>query len=106
MALSLPDLKAHCNVTGNGDDAVLTRLLGAAVKHVERQLGFALDDEGEFPEGAPDDVELAVLMLAAHWYENREASLVGVSAQALPVGVAEIVAGHRRYTFGACDDGA
>lgn len=104
MALSLNDLKAHCNVTGNGDDAVLTRLLAAAQKHVERQLGYALSDTAVLPTGAPADLEQAVYMLASHYYENREALLIGVSAQVLPLGVADIIAEHRRYTFGACDE--
>jgi uncharacterized phage protein (predicted DNA packaging) len=104
MTLTVDDLKAHCNVTGATDDGVLTRYLAASQKHVERLLGFALDDATEFPNGTPADLELAVLQLAADWYENREASLVGVSAQAIPFGVREIVNEYRRYTFGASDD--
>lgn len=104
MTLDLATLKAHCNVTGETDDAVLTRLLSAATAHTVRQLGFAIDDATEFPDGTPADVEQAVLMLAAHWYENREASLVGVTAQSVPLGYAEIIAEHRHYTFGAEDD--
>jgi len=100
MPIEISDLKAQCNVTGDADNAVLTRLLAAASVHVERLLGFALDDEEEFPDGTPADLELAVLQLAAHWYENREASLVGVVAQLLPLGVQEIVREYRRYTFG------
>jgi uncharacterized phiE125 gp8 family phage protein len=63
-----------------------------------------LGDEGVLPDGAPADLEHAVYMLAAHWYENREASLVGVTAQVLPIGMTDIIAEHRRYTFGACDE--
>jgi len=105
VALALSDLKEHCRVTGSLDDALLTRLLSAATKHVERLLGFALDNEDELPAGAPADLENAVLMLAAHWYENREATLVGVSAQELPAGVAAVVNEYRRYTFAAACDG-
>ncbi|MBN8999566.1 MAG: phage gp6-like head-tail connector protein [Rhizobiales bacterium] len=104
MALDLDTLKAQTNVTGSADDAILTRILAAASAHTARQLGFALDDADEFPGGTPDDVEHAVLMLAAHWYENREASIVGVAAQSVPFGYAEILAERRRYSFGA-DDG-
>ena len=100
MALTVDDLKGHCNVTGSGDDAVLTRLLAAATRHVERLLGFAIDDEAEFADGTPADLELAILQLAGDWYENREATLVGVSAQAIPFGVREVVNEYRRYTFG------
>lgn len=105
MALTINDLKAHCNVTGNDDNAVLTRFLAAAQAHVERLLGFKLNNTDELPDGPPADLELAVLQLAADWYENREASLVGVSAQAIPFGVREIVGEYRRYTFGGCTDG-
>lgn len=52
---------------------------------------------------AADDVPLtlrqAVLLIAAHWYENREASLVGVSGQSLPLGVDAILAEHRQWSF-------
>lgn len=105
MALALADLKAHCNITGSGDDPVLSRFLAAARAHVERLLGFKLDDAEELPDGAPADLELAVLQLAADWYENREASLVGVSAMAIPFGVHQIVNEYRRYTYGAPGDG-
>lgn len=105
MALELTDLKAHCNITGADDDAVLTRFLGAAVAHLQRQLGFKLDDADEFPNGTPADLELAVLQLAADWYENREASLIGITGRPMPFGVQEIVSEYRRYTFGAPNDG-
>lgn len=99
MALTAADLRAHLNGVPDADP-FLVRLLAAATSHVERLLGFALDDADELPDGTPADLELAVLMLAADWYENREATLVGVSAQAIPFGVREIVGEYRKYTFG------
>uniref|UniRef100_UPI003BACB1BD head-tail connector protein n=1 Tax=Stappia sp. TaxID=1870903 RepID=UPI003BACB1BD len=105
MPLTVDDLKAHMNITGSGDDGVLTRFLAASQKHVERRLGFALDDATEFPDGTPVDLDVAVLQLAADWYENREASITGTIISAIPFGVREIVDEYRRYTFGAVDDG-
>jgi hypothetical protein len=99
MAISLADLKAQCNVTGATEDAILTRKLAAATAFIERQLGYTLDDEEQLPDGAPADLEEAILMFAAHLYENRESTLVGVSAMVLPMGVGDIVANYRRYTF-------
>ncbi len=104
MPLDLPTLKAQTNVTDDADDTLLTRILGAATAHVERVLGFAIDDADEFPDGTPDDLQHAVLMLAAEFYENREASLVGVTAQPVPFGVAQIVNEYRSYTFGLADE--
>ena len=100
MALTVSDLRKQLNLTGSCETPLLTRLLAAATAHVERLLGFKLDDATQFPDGAPADLELAVLMLAADWYESREASLVGMSASALPFGVSEIVNEYRNYTFG------
>ena len=100
MAIDLEALKAHCNVTFDEDNALLDRLLAASIRHVQSVLGFAIDDTTEFPAGTPEDVEQAVLMLAAHWYENREGSIVGVSAIEVPFGVADILANHRSYTYG------
>lgn len=105
MTLALDDLKQHCNVTDENSDLTLTRVLGAAKAHVERLLGFKLDDGDQFPAGTPADLELAVLQLAADWFENREASLVGVAVQPIPFGVREIVNEYRVYTFGLADDG-
>jgi len=100
LSMDLETLKAHCNVTGNADDAVLTRLLDAAQRQIERMLGYALDDQDELPDGVPADLEHAIYLLAAHYYENREASVIGVNAAPLPLGVTEVIAEHRRYTFG------
>jgi len=105
MALTVDDLEQHLNgVLADDRTNVLPRLLAAATAHIERLLGFKVTDTDEFPDGTPADLELAILQLAADWYENREASLVGVSAQPIPFGVEQIVNEHRRYTFGASND--
>lgn len=35
-------------------------------------------------EDVPDDIKLSILMKAAHWYENREEVIVGVSVAPIP----------------------
>ena len=42
----------------------------------------------------------AVCQLAAHWYENREGTVVGATAQALPFGLSDIVREYREWSFG------
>lgn len=46
----------------------------------------------------PRDIERAILLLVGAWYENREATVIGVSVGALPVGVNldSLVCNHRR----------
>ena len=105
MALDLASLKRQCNVVDSSDDVLLDRLLRAARRHVERLLGYGLDDMIALPDGAPEDLEHAVYLLAADWYENREATITGTIIAPLPFGVREILAEHRNYTFGLGDDG-
>lgn len=103
--VSVAELKEQLNLTedlGTDDDALLGRKIEAAQNHVERLLGFKIEEI----YGGPDQDEIppalveAVCQLAAHWYENREAALVGVNAQEIPFGVWQIVGEYREYFFG------
>jgi hypothetical protein len=108
MTVSLNQLKQQLNIEVDNatDDDLLSKLIGAATAHVGQELGFAVDDADEFPAGTPDDVAQAVLLIAAHWYENREATVIGAAggAVSLPIGVRDILANRRGYTFGLADD--
>jgi uncharacterized phage protein (predicted DNA packaging) len=94
---ALDDLKAQLNILDDADDALLTRKLAAAEAFVTSDTGadtlISYDD-------APADLQEAILMLASHWYENREASVVGVSAALLPLGYRELILPHRTWVFG------
>jgi len=54
---------------------------------------------GEAAADVPGDLREAVMQVAAHYYENREATLVGVSASLLPLGVQAILRERRNYSF-------
>ena len=47
----------------------------------------------------PQPLRLAMLMLIAHWYENRGAVLVGSAAEAMPEGFRELIAPYRRMAL-------
>lgn len=95
MIITLEDMKAHLNVTTNDDDALITAKIEAAQAHIEALLpAGSLDNMA----GNPDVCE-AVRQLAAHFYENREAVLVGVNAQELPMGVYQLLLPHRDWSF-------
>ncbi|WAJ26279.1 head-tail connector protein [Antarcticirhabdus aurantiaca] len=94
--VSLEDAKLHLNVTTDEDDALILKKIDAA----EAWIGLWLEDTFRVHASDwPDDLRQAVLMLTAHFYENREASLVGVSAEAVPFGVQEIIDAHRVWGF-------
>ncbi len=101
--LTVSDLTDHLNLSGldGADDAVLGRLIGAAQSKLEASLGYRIEDRygGTDQEAIPEALVHAVRLLAGHYYENREASIVGVSAMPTPFGVADIVADFRGYSF-------
>lgn len=104
-AVTLDEAKAQINQTLTVDDALIERKIMAAQSHLEGLLGFKLveqypdTDGAEYPETVPPALKECVSLLAAHWYENRESVLVGVSGQQLPIGVDEIVANFRNYSW-------
>lgn len=64
----------------------------------EAMTGIAIDMLAGY--GASADVPLplkqAILMLTAHWFDNREAVAFGAQVQLLPMGVEALIAPYRR----------
>ncbi|WP_407192526.1 head-tail connector protein [Bradyrhizobium sp. STM 3566] len=92
--ITLNQAKAHLNVTLDADDALITGKLAAAKAWVGAYT--ASDPDGDT---APAPIGEAVLQLTAHLYQNREASLVGVTAQELPFGFLDLLAPYRAFAF-------
>jgi hypothetical protein len=104
MIVDLSLMKDQLGITadmGTIDDSLIAHLIEAAQDHIERLLGFKIEAlyGGTDQEPVPASLKQAVLLTAAHWYENREATLVGVSAQEIPFGVWPIVNEHREWSF-------
>lgn len=93
MAISLESLKAHLNVTTDADDALLTDKLAAASEWVASYTGAPISDD------TPAPVNEAIRQIAAHLYENREASLIGVTAEILPFGALTLLGPFRAWSF-------
>lgn len=51
---------------------------------------------GEDPEMIPESIKRAIRLTVVHWYENRSATTVGVTAQDLPMGVQMLLSTERR----------
>ncbi|PTX04609.1 head-tail connector protein [Pararhodobacter aggregans] len=95
---SVDDLKAHLNITGTQDDAVIAQKIAVAEAFVNRWLDTPMADLDPLPA----DLLEAVRLLVGHLFENREATLVGIGAEALPLGFWDIINVHRSWGFGAC----
>ncbi|RCS25840.1 phage gp6-like head-tail connector protein [Phyllobacterium salinisoli] len=98
MIVDLETVKQQLGVTLDIDDAMIERKIRAAQDHVERLLGYKIEETFQ-PDAVPPSLVEAVCQLTAHWYENREAAIVGVNAQDLPLGLEDIVREYRGWTF-------
>lgn len=81
------------------DLLILQQKGDAAQAHIERWLGFSIEDRfgGEDQPGIPNDLKEGVLQLAAWWFEHREA--IAETDKLLPYGVQEIISAYREWTF-------
>jgi uncharacterized phage protein (predicted DNA packaging) len=93
---ALSDLKAQLNIVDATDDLLLTRKIAAAEGMVTNDIGSA--DPVDY-DTAVAPLQEAIMMFAAHLYENREAVIVGASAQTLPLGYAELIEPYRAWVF-------
>lgn len=84
-------LKAQLYIEHDLDDALLTQKLDAAEGYVAAFIG------GTLPDPVPPAMLQAVLMLAAHWFETREAAVAGSAPASVPYGVGELLQSYRRW---------
>lgn len=94
--VTLSEMKAELGITDDADDAMITAKIGEAQAYIEQVLGYGI--ETQFPT-VPADLKAAVKMQAAHLYENREATIAGVSLQIVPSGLDDILRERRSYVF-------
>lgn len=92
---ALENFKIHMSIPAEdtADDLVLQQKLDVARAWVEQITAGPVNDN------APAPIQEASRMLAAHLFENREASLVGVTAQELPFGVMDLLNPYRAWAF-------
>lgn len=94
MTISTANLKAHLNITTDGDDALLADKIAAASEWIAQYTAIPID-----APDMPAPVNEAIRQLAAHLYENREATLIGVTAQSLPFGLLDLLMPYRAWVF-------
>jgi hypothetical protein len=93
MTITVDDLKVHLNLTDDDDDYLLQGKLDTATAFVENYTGAPLGDT------PPAPLIEAVLQLAAHLYENREATLIGITVRELPFGLFDLLTPYRAWSF-------
>jgi Phage gp6-like head-tail connector protein len=90
-AVQLADAKAQLNLTTTDDDVLVQALIDAAESYIAPFVELA-------PMNDPAVLQ-AIKLLVSHLYENREASLVGITAQELPFGLFDLLTPYREWAF-------
>ncbi|PYG30360.1 head-tail connector protein [Pelagimonas varians] len=92
--VTLEDVKAHCRVLPEDTDfdLELQNALDAAVDHLNSiDVGMTVDP-------LPPALKHAALMLAAHFFENKEAVTEG-QLTVVPLGVSRLIAPYREFNL-------
>jgi len=73
MALALATAKNYLRVTGTADDTLITALMAAAGQFIDQCTGKTKKVIGTTETAISEDglYQQAILILLAHWYENR-----------------------------------
>lgn len=96
--ITLQEIKLQCRIDGDEEDALLTAYGDAAEHQVCNMTARSFDELRERGGGDwPPPLKVAALLLAAHWYRQREAVAPG-SANAVPYAVEYLTRPYTRLT--------
>ena len=105
--LDVEIIKQHCRIEldESDEDALLETYATAAQRLIENKTGrriYATTNEVNAAEDEralllDDDLSTAMLLIIGHWYANREAVVVGVSASELPMAVKALIEPYQFY---------
>lgn len=105
--LTKEQVKHHCNIEQDftEDDAWIDTGIKAAERYVEKWTRRRLYEKADDPLFMADtdallygeDVEMAMLMLIAHWYTNRETVSTGSTTSALAFSTEALLQPYRIY---------
>jgi len=93
--VTLEEAKAHCRVLPEQAefDGEIQIALDAAMDHL-RSIDVAMD-----ADPFPPALKQAVLLLVAHFFDNKAAVSVDGPGQVMPLGVARLIAPYRTVTL-------
>lgn len=104
--LTTADLKRHLNIEAadTSDDTLLAQKIAAAEATIGDAIGRPLEEyltDETYANTVPAPLLEAVRQLVAHWFEQREAVVIGngMSAEATPWSVVDLIQPYRRWVF-------
>lgn len=102
MAIDLNRARAvlRLDADATSEDSLIEDLIESAKAHVEQHCDRKLvSGEPSGPEemAMTPDVEQAILMLVAHWFNSREAAVVGTTSAQVELGFERLLMYRKRY---------
>jgi len=104
MAIDLARVRRQLRMDPDytAEDEDLEDLIKEAKAYIEMRCDRKLIEDAAEPISPEQmkmtpDIERAALMLAGHWYANREAVVVGATSAEVEMGVDRILQFHKRY---------
>ena len=97
--ITLDEIKLHCRIDHDADDSLLEKYKDAAREATSKYISRPLYDTS-VPDDAEDGIvinramELAMLLMVAHWYAHRE-SVSETSMSEVPHGVHALLQPYR-----------
>ncbi|KAF0136866.1 MAG: hypothetical protein FD152_843 [Xanthobacteraceae bacterium] len=95
MTVSLASMKAHLNITEDTDDDLIGDKIAAAQAMVEEFAGEKFADMASIPAPLLE----ATRQIAAHFYENREATAGDFTLKAVPFAALDLIRPYKRWVF-------
>lgn len=93
-AVTLAQLKVQVKVEEDdaSEDGLLQIILAAAIRTIENRTGRTFADSASVIDDADGPAaRMAVLLLGAHWYRNRESVVIGAMPSELPMSVEYLI---------------
>lgn len=91
--VSLEDQKKHMNVDFDDDDALISDKIDASESYTTALVGVDIASMSPVPAA----LKQAIMMFAAHLYENREATSFDGRSGETPFGYLSLIAPYRRW---------
>lgn len=90
--VTLEEAKDHMRVTFPDDDAGITLMIDAAVDHLQSI------DVDMTADPLPPALHHAVLLLVAHFFDNRQV-MTNTTVMVMPFGLSRLIAPYRKVTL-------
>lgn len=97
--LTLIEAKEHCHVDFDDDDDIITRLMDVTEAAVANEIGEDLADL-EVESILPADLIHSMYLLLAHFYNVREAVIIGTISSDVPLAYKMLLLPYKTYTVG------